>query len=147
MMENSQIHGNCLNCHTQNRTNPDQYVFHVRGAHGATVISKSEKRKVNSEKLEVLQARNDSLGGSMVYPYWHPEGRYCAFSTNKTAQIFHMGNNKRIEVYDTASDVFVYDTQNHVATGWKTRLFSLLMGSISISLLLPPESIQRNMIR
>lgn len=50
MMENSQIHGNCLNCHTQNRTNPDQYVFHVRGAHGATVISKSEKRKVNSEK-------------------------------------------------------------------------------------------------
>lgn len=115
MMENSQIHGNCLNCHTQNRTNPDQYVFHVRGAHGATVISKSEKRKVNSEKLEVLQARNDSLGGSMVYPYWHPSGRYCAFSTNKTAQIFHMGNNKRIEVYDTASDVFVYDTQNHVA--------------------------------
>jgi hypothetical protein len=27
MMENSQIHGNCLNCHTQNRNNPDQYVF------------------------------------------------------------------------------------------------------------------------
>ena len=115
MIENSQVHGNCMNCHTQNRTNPDQYVFHVRGSHGATVISKSEKRKVNSEKLEVLQARNDSLGGSMVYPYWHPGGRYCAFSTNKTAQIFHMGNNKRIEVYDTASDVFVYDTQNHVA--------------------------------
>ena len=26
-----------------------------------------------------------------------------------------MANNKRIEVYDTSSDVFVYDTQEHVA--------------------------------
>lgn len=108
MIENSQVHGNCMNCHTQNRTNPDQYVFHVRGSHGATVIHTAGHN-------EVLQARNDSLGGSMVYPYWHPGGRYCAFSTNKTAQIFHMGNNKRIEVYDMASDVFVYDTQKNVA--------------------------------
>jgi hypothetical protein len=23
-------------------------------------------------------ARNDTLGGSMVYAYWHPDGRYCA---------------------------------------------------------------------
>ena len=29
--------------------------------------------------------------------------------------MFHLGNNKRIEVYDTSSDVFVYDVQNHVA--------------------------------
>lgn len=108
MIENSQVHGNCMNCHTQNRTNPEQYVFHVRGPHGATVIHTAGSN-------EVLQARNDTLGGSMVYPYWHPGGRYCAFSSNKTAQIFHMGNNKRIEVYDMASDVFVYDTQNHVA--------------------------------
>jgi Tol biopolymer transport system component len=75
---------------------------------GATVIH-------TTGRDEVLQARNDSLGGSMVYPYWHPGGRYCTFSTNKTAQIFHMANNKRIEVYDTSSDVFVYDTQEHVA--------------------------------
>lgn len=108
LMENSRIHGNCVNCHTQNRTNPDQYVFHVRGANGATVVH-------TQGQDEVLQARNDTLGGSMVYPYWHPGGRFCTFSTNKTAQIFHMGNNKRIEVYDTSSDVFVYDVQNHVA--------------------------------
>ena len=108
MIENSQIHGNCVNCHTQNRTDPAQYVFHVRGLNGATVVH-------SQEKTEVLQARNDTLGGSMVYPYWHPGGRYCAFSTNKTAQIFHMGNNKRIEVYDFNSDVFVYDTQAHAA--------------------------------
>ena len=103
LIQNTRVEGNCLNCHTTNRTNPDQYVFHVRGGHGATVISG-----------ELLQARNDTLGGSMVYPYWHPGGRYCAFSTNKTSQMFHSNmKSKRIEVYDSSSDVFVYDTQTH----------------------------------
>ena len=49
----------------------------------------------------------------MVYPYWHPGGRYCAFSTNKTSQMFHAAGKKRIEVYDSSSDVFVYDTETH----------------------------------
>ena len=105
LIENTDISKQCLNCHTANRTNPDQYVFHVRGEMGATVISRQGS-------IEVLQARNDSLGGSMVYPYWHPGGRYCAFSTNKTSQMFHTANpTKRIEVYDSSSDVFVYDTK------------------------------------
>lgn len=106
LLENTQTPNQCINCHTANRTNPDQFVFHVRGNHGATVIS--------TEAIEVLKAKNDSLGGSMVYPYWHPSGRYCAFSTNKTSQMFHTNKkNKRIEVYDASSDVFVYDAKTH----------------------------------
>jgi len=105
LVDNRQMQGNCVNCHTANATNPDQYVFHVRGEHGATAI-------VKKGKLELLPSRNDSLGGSMVYPSWHPGGRYCAFSTNKTSQMFHTRNvAKRIEVYDSQSDVFVYDTE------------------------------------
>ena len=115
LFENSQTPGQCVNCHTANRTNPDQYVWHMRGKHGATIISKSEKGKVNSEKVERLPARNDSIGGPMVYPYWHPGGRYCAFSTNTTSQMFHTAGRKRIEVYDSASDVFIYDTETHTA--------------------------------
>lgn len=106
LIENTQVPNQCINCHTANRTNPDQYVYHVRGAHGATVIHRNGID-------EVLIAKNDSLGGSMVYPYWHPDGRYCAFSTNKTTQMFHTANNKRIEVYDSTSDIFVYDTETH----------------------------------
>ena len=110
LLQNTRTPNQCLNCHTANRTNPDQYVFHVRGNHGATVM----KVAADSLQLTVLQAKNDSLGGSMVYPYWHPGGRYCAFSTNKTSQMFHTNKkNKRIEVYDSSSDVFVYDTQTH----------------------------------
>ena len=106
LLINTQSPGMCINCHTANRTNPDQYVFHVRGEHGATVVHRQGKD-------ELLKAKNDSLGGSMVYPYWHPNGRYCAFSTNTTSQMFHLAKNKRIEVYDTKSDVFVYDTETH----------------------------------
>ena len=104
LFENSQTPGLCVNCHTANRTNPDQYVWHVRGKNGATVIN------INSHNT-LLPARNDSIGGPMVYPYWHPDGRYCAFSTNATSQMFHTAGRKRIEVYDRASDVFVYDTK------------------------------------
>ena len=106
LIQNTQVTDQCINCHTANRTNPDQYVFHVRGSHGATVMHRNGVD-------EVLIAKNDSLGGSMVYPYWHPDGRYCAFSTNKTTQMFHTANNKRIEVYDSMSDVFIYDTETH----------------------------------
>ncbi len=105
MVDNRDMPRNCVNCHTANRTNPDQYVFHIRGENGATAIWR------NGSSMR-LPARNDTLGGSMVYPSWHPGGRYCAFSTNKTSQMFHTGNmQKRIEVYDSSSDVFVYDTQ------------------------------------
>ena len=112
LIENTQIPGMCINCHTANHTNPDQYVFHIRGEHGATAIE-TQERTANSQLPELLQARNDGLGGSMVYPYWHPDGRYCAFSTNRTTQMFHTAGRKRIEVYDSESDVFVYDTQTH----------------------------------
>ena len=104
MLQNTQVPGMCLNCHTANRTNPQQYVFHVRGSHGATIIHREGETML-------LKASNDSLGGSMVYPYWHPGGRYCAFSTNKTSQMFHTARAKRIEVYDASSDVFVYDAE------------------------------------
>lgn len=107
LIENREFYGTCLNCHTANRTNPDQYVFHIRGDHGATAI-------VKNGNIELLKAKNEQLGGAMVYPYWHPGGRYCAFSTNKTSQMFHTANPlKRIEVYDSQSDVFVYDTETH----------------------------------
>lgn len=106
IIDNKNTSGMCLNCHTSNKTNPEQFVFHVRGEHGATMIQKNGSR-------EWLQASNENLGGSMVYPYWHPSGKYCAFSTNKTNQGFHIGMSKRIEVFDHASDVFVYNTDTH----------------------------------
>jgi Tol biopolymer transport system component len=81
-------------------------VFHVRGENGATVMQIDGKR-------EILKASNETLGGSMVYPYWHPSGEYCAFSTNTTRQSFHVVPDERIEVFDLASDILVYHPKTH----------------------------------
>lgn len=106
IMENTQVPGMCVNCHTPNRTHPDRFFSHVRGGHGATLVQK------NGE-LDVLQAVNDSLKGALVYGYWHPSGRYCVFSTNQTRQGFHVVKDERIEVFDLSSDVLVYDANRH----------------------------------
>lgn len=116
LFENSLTPGLCINCHTANRTNPDQYVWHVRGKHGATIVSRNatpHSAPSENGNDELLPAKNNSIGGPMVYPYWHPDGRYCAFSTNTTSQMFHTAGRKRIEVYDSASDIFVYDAETH----------------------------------
>lgn len=106
IIENTCVTGMCVNCHTSDRTSPDRLLFHIRGDHGATLVR-------TDGKMELLQAINDSLKGSMVYPYWHPSGRYCAFSTNQTRQGFHVVKDERIEVFDLSSDVFVYDVARH----------------------------------
>jgi hypothetical protein len=106
IIENTQVPGMCVNCHNSAQTNPSRFVFHVRGEHGATMFQMDGQR-------EWLRAKNDLLGGSMVYPYWHPSGKYCAFSTNQTRQGFHVVPKERIEVFDLSSDVFVYNPLTH----------------------------------
>jgi Tol biopolymer transport system component len=49
----------------------------------------------------------------LVYPSWHPSGKYVAFSVNETNQAFHMNHRNRIEVFDRSSDVVVYDVEKH----------------------------------
>ena len=104
IIDNKHLGGGCVNCHTVNRGKTDDAVVHIRSEHGGTFVA-------HQGKTDLLPSINDSIGGPMVYPYWHPQGRFIAFSTNKTSQLFHSGLNKRIEVYDGQSDVFVYDTQ------------------------------------
>ena len=106
IIENTQVPGMCVNCHSAHQKDPKKFVFHVRGDHGATMFQIDGKR-------EWLKASNEQLGGSMVYPYWHPNGKYCAFSTNQTRQGFHVVSNKRVEVLDLSSDVFVYNPETH----------------------------------
>ncbi len=106
ILENTAVPGACLNCHMSNRTNSSQFTFHIRGDHGATLLQ-------HEGQVELLKAKNDSLGGSMVYPYWHPSGQYVAYSTNKTNQSFHAVRDERIEVFDHASDVLIYRPATH----------------------------------
>jgi hypothetical protein len=106
IIENTAVPGACFNCHVSNRTNPNQFTFHIRGGHGATLIQQYGK-------FQLLKAKNDSLHGSMVYPYWHPNGKFIAYSTNQTHQSFYAVRSRRIEVFDQSSDILIYQPDTH----------------------------------
>ena len=102
ILSNDLTDGNCMNCHTTLGGDPSKSVFHVRAAHGGTIL-------IDGSTIEKLNTKTDSTITALVYPYWHPSGEYIAFSVNKTLQSFYNHGEDRIEVYDTASDVVVYD--------------------------------------
>ncbi len=106
ILENKSVAGDCMNCHSFCMQNPDQMMMHIRGANAATmVIIDGKAEKLNTKTKETMSA--------LVYPSWHPSGRFIAFSVNDTKQDFHSVDKNRIEVYDLASDVVIYDTVNH----------------------------------
>lgn len=105
ILENRLVSTNCVNCHTTSGAYDAGFTFHVRGSHGATIVS-------HGDAVEVYAPRNEQLGGGLVYPYWHPSGRYIAYSTNSTHQLFHQLAGKRVEVYDEKSDIVLFDTQS-----------------------------------
>ncbi len=110
ILENTLVPGSCVNCHSFRETTPGQMSLHVRGTHGGTILQTEGKTAMIS-----LKAAETGIGG--VYPYWHPSGRYIAYSQNSTRQVFHAASDKRIEVFDLLSDLVVYDvTTNKLLT-------------------------------
>jgi len=106
ILENTIVPGSCMNCHAFNQTNPDKMSLHIRGSHGGTLIK-------DREHLKIIETKTDQTIGSGVYPYWHPSGKFIAYSVNKTRQVFHSSKERLIEVLDLESDIVVYDVETH----------------------------------
>ena len=106
IIESTLTPGQCVGCHTANATDPAQYMFHLRGRHGATLIQQDGRR-------EWLTTKTDSTIGNVAYTYWHPGGRWFAGSINPVRQCFWTGDQRTIEVFDLASDLVVMDMNDH----------------------------------
>ncbi len=97
---------NCVNCHSYNKGNDSNFMFHMRGSIGGTYFYKGgEITKIN---LKTPEMKNGA-----VYPRWHPSGKFVAFSSNKVVQQFHSSNNKKVEVSDLESCLVLYDTERN----------------------------------
>ncbi len=106
VMLNSLSGNNCMNCHNFCMNNGNTMMFHMRGSNSGTIIFKNDTlRKVNTRTEKTISAG--------VYPAWHPSGNYIAFSVNNISQTFHSLPGKRIEVYDTLSDIIIYDVRKN----------------------------------
>ena len=95
----------CLNCHHFPAYSSDAMMFHARGANGGTIIYKDGR--LSKIKFNEIGPRKNT-----TYPAWHPEGRYIAFSANTTHQVFFGEGEQAVEVFDTASDIVIYDTES-----------------------------------
>jgi hypothetical protein len=83
----------CLNCHTPNQGNPDEFLVHFRAKFPGTIIYKDgEFKRLNTKTVE--------LEHHGVYPSWHPSGRFIAFAVLKPALYFHADASERTNVFD-----------------------------------------------
>jgi hypothetical protein len=108
LFNNYRAEHNCMNCHTFNRNNPNEMLFHVRGNHGGTIIYKDGKlRKIEFPVPKILSAG--------AYCNWHPSGKLIAFAVNKIRQNYYLSGygDKLKEVYDLESDIVLYDTEKN----------------------------------
>lgn len=106
ILTNKQTGYGCMNCHSFCKQDANKMLFHLRVDYGGTYM-------VNNGEIEKLNTKTPQTISALVYPSWHPSGKYVAFSVNDTKQMFHTTSTNRIEVMDFASDVVVYDVENH----------------------------------
>ncbi|MDR3260945.1 MAG: hypothetical protein LBT78_03830 [Tannerella sp.] len=106
IMTNRRTNFNCMNCHSFCMQNPDRMLFHMREVFACTIL-------IDGDRVEKLNTKTEQTLSALVYPSWHPSGKYVAFSVNNTKQMFHTSDRNRIEVFDLASDVVVYDVEKH----------------------------------
>ena len=92
----------CMNCHTYSQQDSRLSMFYVRGKGGGAVLNRDGN-------LSLLDIKTDSMPSGSVYFSFHPDGRHIVFSANKIIPAFHSSGSKRLEVFDTKSDVYVAD--------------------------------------
>ena len=78
-----------MNCHSfcMQESGSDAFSTNVRYMPGPTLLTDGD--------IEKLDTKTERTISALVYPAWHPSGRYVAFSTNDTKQDFHLSDANR----------------------------------------------------
>lgn len=109
IMVNSITKDNCMNCHSFNSGNPEQFLFHMRAAYGGTFF-------MDRDEYQFVDTKSEHTGSASVYPSWHPNGELVAFSVNKINQGFHSRLGKISTVMDKYSDIILFDLNDKSIT-------------------------------
>ena len=101
------VENRCMNCHIYGNQDPSLSMMYIRGEGGGAILNRNGK-------LSKLGIKTDDMVSGSVYYCFSPDGRYITFSTNIIIPAFHSMSKKRLEVFDTKSDVYVADLENNV---------------------------------
>lgn len=96
--------GQCINCHSYQNYKTDNMLFHVRLSNAGTVV-------VDDGRVSRVSLKRPYTISGGAYPSWHPTAKLIAFAACRTRQAFHTANPNKIEVYDEASDMILYDVK------------------------------------
>ena len=113
IMLNRVSDGNCVNCHTFCGNSSKTMMFHMRSEHAGTVIYRDGK-------LSKINTKTGKTIANGMYAAWHPSGNYIAFSVNNIVQSYHAIPGRTVEVYDTLSNIVLYDVNKNVITSCRT---------------------------
>lgn len=97
----------CMNCHVHGQSRGDYSLYYIRGPKGGAILNREGQ-------LRKLTLNAPGMLSGTVYGDLHPSGRFGVFSTNIILPSFHTEAGKRMEVYDSASDLTVADFENNV---------------------------------
>ena len=100
------VDNRCMNCHIYGNQDPSLSMMYVRGEGGGAILNRNGR-------LSKLGIKTDDMVSGSVYYGFSPDGRYIAFSTNIIIPGFHSMPKKRLEVFDTKSDVYVADLEQN----------------------------------
>ena len=92
----------CMNCHIHGQQRGDLTLYYIRGPHGGAILNRDGA-------LRKLTLNAPGMLSGTVYGDIHPSGRFGVFSTNIILPGFHALAGKRMEVFDSASDLTVAD--------------------------------------
>ena len=113
----------CMNCHVHGQSRGDYSIYYIRGPKGGAILNQDGK-------LRKLTLNAPGMLSGTVYGELHPDGRFGVFSTNVIWPSFHTVAGRRMEIYDSASDLTVADFDHnkmindpHVARADKFETF------------------------
>lgn len=103
------IRGGCFNCHTSNRNDPRQSTWHFRSSDerhkGATAV-------IAGDSVCMLNSKTKETNGGFVYGYWHPSGRYIAYSLTSPS-LFVPLHQEIVDEFDKHADIVIYDVKTN----------------------------------
>lgn len=100
------IGNKCMNCHVYSNQSPDTSMFYVRGKDGGAILN-------TGGQLRKLDIKKEGMVSSSVYYSFSPNGRFLVFSANEIIPAFHSSASKRMEVFDSKSDVYIADLRDN----------------------------------
>ena len=102
----------CMNCHTPCSQSSQLSMMYVRGDGGGAILNQNGR-------LRKLNIKTPDMVATSTYFTFAPSGRYVVFSANVVVPAVHGMAQKRLEVYDTESDIYVADLEKNKIIGSK----------------------------